>query len=643
VAFEFLEYEEKVGRLWHRLIGEPSSWPSFPEAAVELEGMRNALAVFFRGVGGEPGLELVAAGGRRSGHRLRLRQRLGMVEERVVRAERTDELVLLPPRLDLLPAAELNRDLYLWLAAFLAHARAAPGRADDPLRADLARLRAAHGTTARVLNLFPGLRPVHDRLARAFLALWPKRRLPSLERRVEGVAQGLLGAPSPDPELWTAVVAGGSPPGKVAAPGSYKPLLPVPLWGEVRAGAARVGTEDELPDEAALQEGEDREAAPRRRGQRREEGEPDERGALTLINKGELLLLATEMVGVNRPDDEEDPDAAQRAADDMDELAFGSRDRKSSSRLRLELDLDARPVDPTPVRAAALAYPEWDHRRGTYLPNHCAVLAGTAPEEGEAWQPDEAARRQIRRVRRQFEALRPRRETLRGQLDGHDLDTDALVRSRVDLAAGGGGGGDAVYLEARSRARDLAVAILVDASLSTDAWIQGRRVLDVEKQALTALAWGIEACGDPSTILAFTSRRREVRVDALKGFDEPLGEAVRRRIAALRPGQYTRMGTALRHAAAQLEARPERHRLLLLLSDGKPNDVDHYEGRYALEDTRKAVHEARRQGIAVFAVTVDRGAQSYVPHLFGRGGYAIVGHIGGLPDALPRIYRQVAG
>ena len=118
---------------------------------------------------------------------------------------------------------------------------------------------------------------------------------------------------------------------------------------------------------------------------------------------------------------------------------------------------------------------------------------------------------------------------------------------------------------------------------------------------------------------------------------------MRRRIAALRPGQYTRMGAALRHAAAQLEARPERHRLLLLLSDGKPNDVDHYEGRYALEDTRKAVQEARRQGIAVFAVTVDRAAESYVPHLFGRGGYAIVAHVGSLPDALPRIYRQVAG
>ena len=350
MSLDFLEYEEKVGRLWHRLVGEPASWPSFPAAAVELGGLKDALAVFFRGAGGAPGLELAPAGGRRAGHRLRWRQRLGMVEERMVRAERTDELVLLPPRLDLLPEPGLNRDLYLWLAAFLANARPPPP-ADDPLRRDLARLRAAHRATARVLALFPGLRPVHARLAGAVLELWPqRRRLPPLERRVESVARALLGAPSPDPAFWAAVVEGSRPRRAARAPASYKPLLPVPLWGEVRPGLARsdAGVEEE-PDEAGLQRSQEQEEAARRRGTRRER-EEDERGPLTLINKGELLLLASDLVKVNRPDDEEDPDAARRAAEDMDELAFGGRDRKSSSRLRLGLDLDAgrRRPDPGP-------------------------------------------------------------------------------------------------------------------------------------------------------------------------------------------------------------------------------------------------------------------------------------------------------
>ena len=120
-----------------------------------------------------------------------------------------------------------------------------------------------------------------------------------------------------------------------------------------------------------------------------------------------------------------------------------------------------------------------------------------------------------------------------------------------------------------------------------------------------------------------------------------MSAAVERRIGALKPGYYTRMGAAVRHAAAELAAQPHRKKLLVVLTDGKPNDVDHYEGRFAVEDTRKAVQEARRLGAAVFGVTVDATAQSYFPTLFGRGGYAIVSNIGRLPAALPAIYRQL--
>ena len=139
-----------------------------------------------------------------------------------------------------------------------------------------------------------------------------------------------------------------------------------------------------------------------------------------------------------------------------------------------------------------------------------------------------------------------------------------------------------------------------------------------------------------------SSRRRAwVKVETLKDFDEPFGPVVMRRIGAVRPGYYTRIGAAIRHAVTRLEARPDRHRLLLVLTDGKPNDIDHYEGRYGIEDTRKAVQEARAKGIGVFGVTIDQKAQSYFPHLFGRGGFAIISHIAQLSVALPRIYRQL--
>ena len=120
-----------------------------------------------------------------------------------------------------------------------------------------------------------------------------------------------------------------------------------------------------------------------------------------------------------------------------------------------------------------------------------------------------------------------------------------------------------------------------------------------------------------------------------------MGERVQRRIAALKPGRYTRMGAAIRHCAEQLRQRHNRHRLLLVLSDGKPSDVDYYEGRYAIEDTRHAVLEARRSDMRVFGVTIDQEAQGYISRLFGRGGYALVRRPDHLSQALPGIYRQI--
>lgn len=154
------------------------------------------------------------------------------------------------------------------------------------------------------------------------------------------------------------------------------------------------------------------------------------------------------------------------------------------------------------------------------------------------------------------------------------------------------------------------------------------------------LAQGLEACGSKHSILTFTSRCRSwVRVETVKAFSETLNGAVVDRIAGLKPGFYTRMGAAIRHAAAELEKQPSRKRLLLVLTDGKPNDIDHYEGRFALEDSRRAVQEARRCGTSVFAVTVDRDANIYLPMLFGRNGFAMFGEISKLPVALPTIYR----
>jgi nitric oxide reductase NorD protein len=241
----------------------------------------------------------------------------------------------------------------------------------------------------------------------------------------------------------------------------------------------------------------------------------------------------------------------------------------------------------------------------------------------------------VRRVRRGFERLRPRRMPLRRQRDGAELDIDALVSAHADRR-GGGVADDRFYIDTRPLRRDVAIALLVDASASTDGWVRGdRRIIDVEKEALLVVGEALTALGDPYAVLAFSSEGpARVEVRAIKRFDERGGEGeVRRRIAALEPGGYTRVGTALRHATATLMRQPARHRLLLLLSDGRPNDVDQYEGRYGIEDTRVAVAEAKLQGVHCFCLTVDREAPRYASRIFGRN-YAVLSQAERLPAVL---------
>ncbi|MCS3725051.1 nitric oxide reductase activation protein NorD [Bradyrhizobium betae] len=636
---DFLELEETVGRAWHRLVGGTASYPVHAEHAVSLADMRNRIAIMFRAFGGESGVQIASASARRTGHRLGWRQRIGLGDERVDQPGRDAATIFLPDSIAIFADRGLNAALYRWLAAWFAFAPAEAIEEADPLRRDLLMLRRASEIAVLVLTQCPGLADDYAQLAAATAMARPHRPLPRIEQDVEQIVLALLGADTPPAgQLWPAMMGTGPLPDK--APPGYRSILPCPLWGDcwTRELSPLHAGDDECAPAAAPAASDDR-----KRFAVREREDGANRRDPFVLNRFEKILAMAEMVNVDRPADDSDDEDAQKAADDLEEITLTRRSGKPASRLKFDLDLPPQALDASRLNAD-LAYPEWDYRTGAYLPDHCRVLAAPASELGESWTPDETMRRHIRQVRRRFEILRPRHELMRAQADGHDLDLDALVRARCDLRAGGNGAGlDRVHMAMRPQGHDLAVTLLVDVSLSTDAWVDGYRVLDVEKEALLVLAHGLSACGDHHSILTFTSRRRSwVRLETVKAFGEPMSGAVERRIGALRPGYYTRIGAAVRHATAELARQPQRKKLLLVLTDGKPNDVDHYEGRFAVEDTRKSVHQARRLGIAVFGVTVDAAAQSYFPTLFGRSGYAIVGNIRRLPAALPAIYRQVA-
>lgn len=636
---DFLELEETVGRAWHRLVGATASYPVHAEHAVSLADVRNRIAIMFRAFGGESGVQIASASARQTGHRLGWRQRIGLGDERVDQPGRDAATIFLPDSIAIFPDRELNAALYRWLAAWFAFAPAEAIEESDPLRRDLSMLRRASEIAVLVLAQCPGLADDYARLSAATAMARPHRPLSRIEQDVEQIVLALLGADTPPAgQLWPAMMGAGPLPDK--APPGYRSILPCPLWGDcwTRELSPVHAGDDECAPAAAPAASDDR-----KRFAVREREDGANRRDPFVLNRFEKILAMAEMVNVDRPADDSDDEDARKAADDLEEITLGRRSGKPASRLKFDLDLPPEALDASRLNAD-LTYPEWDYRTGSYLRDYCRVLAAPASELGESWTPDETMRRHIRQVRRRFEILRPRHELMRAQADGHDLDLDALVRARCDLRAGGNGAGlDRVHMAMRPQGHDLAVTLLVDVSLSTDAWVDGYRVLDVEKEALLVLAHGLSACGDHHSILTFTSRRRSwVRLETVKAFGEPISGAVERRIGALRPGYYTRIGAAVRHATAELARQPQRKKLLLVLTDGKPNDVDHYEGRFAVEDTRKSIQDARRLGIAVFGVTVDATAQSYFPTLLGRSGYAIVGNIRRLPAALPAIYRQMA-
>jgi nitric oxide reductase NorD protein len=639
IDFEPWEPEETVGKLWHNFASRLDAPEAHEGAAVDLSEVGGRLAVLFRGLGGSPTVELRPVSPEVSRHRLSWRRRLGAEVEQLPRASFDGEVLRLPDRLAVFPSREANGALYVWLAAAAAFAGPRIDE-EDPLRADLRALMAAEAMVDAALDDAPGLRDLYAALAEGVLHQRQVPNLPPVEAAVENIIRHLLGeALNKDGDkLWSAALAGDF--GDIQAPHGYQTFRPVPLWPMLRP----VSFSEHMEVESRDTEGPPEESNEKTHRARRRKSDQAERNDSFILHKFEAILSWAEFLNLNRRVDDDDPDNAKKAADDQDEIGLGQISKAPPTRLKLHLDLAPEDVDRERLSGKVM-YPEWDVRSGQYLPDHVSVLTSQAEirDDAEDFGKDPATARRIRAVKRQFEALRPGRIMTRGHLDGDALDIEAVVRAQVDRAASGEGN-ERVWLQSRPEARDLAVSILLDVSRSTESAVSGRAVIDIEREALAALAWGLNACGDDFAIHAFSSlKRSRVYVQKCKGFDEPMGGLVEQRIASLRPGFYTRLGAAIRHTSADLALQSRKRRLLLVITDGKPNDLDHYEGRHGIEDTAMAVREARRQGQSVFGVTIDRQAKSWFARMFGQGGFAVIPEPSRLTMALPQIYRQLVG
>lgn len=548
--------------------------------------------------------------------------------------------VRLPMRLAIATDPEINAEAYV-VRAILSGVLAResihlPSSATAPwertLATALAMARARRVADEELAGFSALARPFHAALEAR--GAWPDS---PAERAAEQMLRDVLGGTSArsSSELDAAKQ-------ELLALGRVSHLAPVPLFGELLpAPAAKTPARTRAPKTTrrSLAQGTQRQGRPRDSVERVELAQ-DPLAENPLTHSFEKVHTVEEYRGgTKRMDGADELDAHGEALDEIDmrQVIRTSQGAHSVYRADAAIEDLAGETDDEPEDGGHY-YPEWDGGKNVYRPEFCCVHVTSPTARGARGSAEVRAirhskRRTIEELRRRFAAIEATRRPRMRQLDGPDLDLDAIVQWKAELRAGAVGE-PRLHASRRPHAKDVAFLVLLDASMSTDGWVDDRRVIDVEREAIVVLGEALAGLDISIAVAAFASHtRRDCRFLALKGFHERWDASVGR-LFGVEPDGYTRIGPALRHATSILSARPERHRVLVLLSDGKPTDYDRYEGAYGVADVRQATREAEAARIRVLTLAVDKSAKSHLGAMFGRGRWAILPRTSALPLAL---------
>jgi nitric oxide reductase activation protein len=302
----------------------------------------------------------------------------------------------------------------------------------------------------------------------------------------------------------------------------------------------------------------------------------------------------------------------------------------------------------------AYNYDEWDRELTDHRLGWCRVIEKHVKHGDRAFvdQTRERYKGVISSIRHQFQLMKPENLIrVANEIDGEEFDLNAVIDYVIDRHADGQQS-ERIYTKRLRRRRDVAVSFLLDQSSSTARTIgrhplqpytrPGRRIIEIEKEGLVLMSEALEAVGDAYAINGFTSEgRRNVKFYVVKDFGEKYSDEVKKRIGGINYQNNTRLGAAIRHATAKLARQDARTRLLIVLSDGRPYDHDYGDARYAREDTREALRQAKNEGITPFCITIDRESEAELKDLYGEIGYTIIDDVLSLPERLPGIYRRL--
>ncbi len=589
----FLEFEESIGKVWDRFLHKKVT-KLHTQQSIALADISSSLTLFYHLLGGEQGKSIQATDKRTIDTKRTLIEKISFMGKEFYLPWQDEKSLYLPPTLGYFPHYKYNELHYYWLVAMMTQ--------EDE-----------NGTNSMKENT-----KMSEYLQKKYTGFenfytYATEYLSTQFEQLEFIKSSPLEENEdllnhyPNP-LW---------------------IYPKPFSKNIKQ---RGNSEEEELQRTNEKQKNDTLAMKKKTNTLDDKKETD--GFLAFLP--ESLMSIFEQVNVDRMEDESFDENALYHAEDLDEITLGEKQANLASRIKMDLEMapDMREVYPL---GKGHLIDEWDYRKDVYLKNYVRIK----PQVTINVIPIELPLRLKKSVKKIEKALdivaldRIKNDRL-PYGDELNLDTWIDYKGHQNKSLHH----QNFYTTFEKKTRDIATLILADVSLSTEGGItQDTRIIDVIKDALMVFSEALERLHDKFAIYSFSSlQNKKVYFTIIKNFKDKYDELIRGRIDSMQPFCYTRLGAAIRESAKILEKQSSKNKLLLIISDGKPNDEDRYDGRYGIEDTKKAIEEVKKKGITPFCITVDSQGREYLSYLFGKNGFAIVKDGLKLPKVIPEIY-----
>ena len=595
---KYLEFEENVGKVWDNFLNKKSS-KSFKQSEVLFENKSRSLHIFYQLLGGEEGKELHITDKRFVATSRSILEKVSGQGRDFFLAWQDENAIYLPASISYFQEKEKNEMLYFWLIAIATKT--------DTLKGSL--LSKNYHATQSLLDNYPGFQSFYTE-ALEFLIQQTQELsfVKSLEEKNltnDRYQDDLDTYPCP---LWI-----------------YPPLTSKNKYSTY---------DDEEAPLTPKQKPQKTDTLKMKKKSNQIDDKKETDGFLAFLPESIMSIMET--VNVDRSEDDSYDEDALYNAEDLDEITLGQKKANLSARIKMDLDLEYDTKEEYPIGDGRFI-DEWDYRKDKYLKKYACIKPYLTTNIEPLSLPSRL-KKTVTKIQNELDLMELDRVKNSRLAYGDEINLDTWIDYKG--MKNKSSHHQNFYESYERKLRDMSTLILADVSLSTEAGItQEVRVIDMIKDGLIVFSEALEKLQDRFAIYTFSSlKNTNVRFEIIKNFKERYTDNTRGRIDAMKPGYYTRLGAAIRESSTILDKQATENKLLLIISDGKPNDVDRYDGRYGIEDTKKSIEDARKLGITPFCITIDLEAKEYLPYLFGRSGYTVVKDSKNLPKAITEIY-----